>query len=247
MKLIFLGTGGFQPTDSRHTLCLMIPELGIVFDAGTGAYRIKNYLATKDITFFMSHAHLDHIVGLTYLLPEMTMGTVESATVHGEQAKLDAIQEHLYSEHVFPVKMKYAWTPLDGPVDVPGGGRLTYRHQEHPGGSIGYRIDWPDRSIAYVTDTTANGSPESIDFVRGVDLLVHECDFEDKDESFAHMTGHSHTTPVAELARDAEVGRLMLVHFDPLAADTDHPIDIEVARNIFPKTTIANDLDEIDF
>ena len=37
MRLMFLGTGGYHPTESRHTACLFQPETGLVFDAGTGS------------------------------------------------------------------------------------------------------------------------------------------------------------------------------------------------------------------
>ena len=94
-----------------------------------------------------------------------------------------------------------------------GKGLLTHIALTHPGGSVGYRIDWPDRSLAFITDTVVDGSYS--EFVRGVDLLIHECYFPDDMAEWATKTGHSYTTPVAGLARDAAVGRLMLMHIDP--------------------------------
>ena len=126
----------------------------------------------------------------------------------------------------------------------PGGGELTTRVQEHPGESLGYRIDWPDRSLAYVTDTTADGS--YTDFIRGVDLLIHECNFRDDLHDLAVRTGHSHTTPVCELARDAGVRRLVMTHFDPYAA-LDDPVDLPKARSIFPAAEVAEDLSVVEF
>ena len=35
MRVEFLGTSGFHPTESRHTACVVLPEIGIAFDAGT--------------------------------------------------------------------------------------------------------------------------------------------------------------------------------------------------------------------
>src|SRR5579871_6726587 len=66
MILQFLGTGGYHPNERRHTACLLLPEVGVVFDAGTGAFRIRERLRTPDIQLFLTHAHLDHVVGLTY-------------------------------------------------------------------------------------------------------------------------------------------------------------------------------------
>ena len=40
---------------------------------------------------------------------------------------------------------------------------------DHPGGSIGLRLDWPGHSMAYVTDTTATVDAQYIEAIRGVD------------------------------------------------------------------------------
>jgi hypothetical protein len=50
--------------------------------------------------------------------------------------------------------------PLGGPIAISGNGKLTYFPLEHPGGSIGYRLDWPERSMAYVTDTMATAEAD---------------------------------------------------------------------------------------
>ena len=42
MHVVFLGTGGFHPTDERQTNCILFPEAGIVLDAGTGFQRVEN-------------------------------------------------------------------------------------------------------------------------------------------------------------------------------------------------------------
>ena len=98
--------------------------------------------------------------------------------------------------------------------------------------------------MAYVTDTTADGS--YADFVRGVDLLIHECNFTDDLHDLAVMTGHSHTTPVCELARDAGVKRLIMTHFDPHAA-RDDPVDLAKARSIFAAADVAVDKMVVEF
>ncbi len=245
MRVEFLGTSGFHPTESRHTACVVLPEIGIAFDAGTGMFRLPPRLQTKTLSIFLSHSHLDHIVGLTYLLPSLFNGDIELAIVHGAARTLDAVQTHLFAEAVFPVRLGFEFTEIgEGPIDVPAQGRMTTRRQSHPGGSLGYRIDWPDRSMAYVTDTTADGS--YADFVRGVDLLIHECNFTDDLHDLAVMTGHSHTTPVCELARDAGVKRLIMTHFDPHAA-RDDPVDLAKARSIFAAADVAVDKMVVEF
>lgn len=244
MHVELLGTSGFHPTEKRHTSCVLLPEEGIVFDAGTGMFRLTSRVRSKTLSIFLSHSHLDHIVGLTYLLPPLIDGTIEKATIYGSRRSIAAVQNHLFAEEVFPVALPFEFVELEAPIDLCGGGRLRYRCQEHPGGSLGYRIDWPERSLAYITDTTADGS--NIDFVRGVDVLIHECNFPDGMRDLAIRTGHSYTTPVCELARDAGVKRLLLTHFDPYAA-LDDPVDVRKARSIFSAVEIGEDGMVIEF
>ena len=103
MKLLLLGTTGYHPNDRRHTACLMIPELGVVFDAGTAMYRVSDYLTTNTLDIFLTHAHLDHVIGLTYLFNVLEIHPLQQVTVHAEQEKLDALRTHLFSELLFPV------------------------------------------------------------------------------------------------------------------------------------------------
>ncbi len=76
------------------------------------------------------------------------------------------------------------------------------------------------------------------------DLLIHECNFADNMAAWCEKTGHSHTTQVATLAREADVRRLVLTHVDPQHPEDD-PLGIDVARAIFPETQLAEDGTEI--
>jgi ribonuclease BN (tRNA processing enzyme) len=244
MKLIFLGTGGYHPNERRHTASLMLPELGVVLDAGTSLFRVQKRLATPEIDILLTHAHLDHVVGLTYLLVPLLQGELKKCRVHALPEKIAAIQEHLFSQPLFPVLPPFEFIPLSDRISVAGGrGTITHRKLNHPGGSIGFRIEFENQSIAYVTDTTVDGT--YTDFIRNVDLLVHECYFPDEMAEWAAKTGHSHTSQVTTLAKDAQVKKLYLTHIDPQRSDDD-PIDIAKARSIFPETYLAEDLMQVD-
>lgn len=245
MQLVFLGTGGFHPNERRHTASIMLPEAGIVFDAGTSFFRMPEYLKTRELDVFLSHGHLDHICGLTFPVVPLLSDELDAIRVYGKLRSLTAVQERLFSEEMFPVAMPNTeYIELSDELEFADGAKLTHCELEHPGGSTGFRIDWPEHSLAYITDTIAPG--DYVDFITGVDLLIHECYFPDEMAEWAIKTGHSHTTPVAQVAKDANVGRLALVHIDPQRPDDD-PIDLEVAQAIFPETFIAEDKMVIEF
>ncbi len=246
MKLVLLGTAGYHPNDQRHTACLLIPECGVMLDAGTGMYRAADYLAGDTLNIFLTHAHLDHVVGLTYLLNLMRTRSLSRVRVYGEAEKLAAIEAHLFAAAIFPKRPEILMTPLDGPVGLPERGRLTYFPLAHAGGTLGFRLEWPEHSMAYVTDTTARPKVGYVSAVQGVDLLVHECYFRDGFEEWATITGHSCTTPVAQVAKEAGVQRLLLVHINPTETAED-PVGIETARTVFPATEIAHDRMEVEF
>lgn len=246
MKLIALGTTGYHPSDQRQTACFILPEVGIVLDAGTAMYRVRKHLCTANLDIFLTHAHLDHVVGLTYLIDVLRDRPVTRTTVHGAAEKLKAIEEHLFAEALFPVKPRCEFRPLTSEVALAGGGRLTHFPLEHPGGAVGFRLDWPGRSMAYVTDTTARADSAYVKAISGVDLLIHECYFPDSMEDLANLTGHSVVSAVARLAKAAGVGRLVLVHLDP-ASEASDPLNISSARQIFPALVVGEDGMEFEF
>jgi ribonuclease BN (tRNA processing enzyme) len=290
MKLLFLGTSGYHPTERRQTACLLLPECGIVFDAGTGAFRLPRYLQTEEVDLFLTHAHLDHSAGLTYLFSVLAEHPLKRLTIHGEADKLQGIKTHLFSECLFPVTPPWEFRTLDvsrqadcqstncGPdcqstnygadcqsafsagqvsnlphetasgqvVKLPHDGRLTYFPLTHPGGTLGFRLDWPGHNMAYVTDTTADPQAAYVKNLEAVDLLVHECYFPDTSADLAEKYGHSSLSAVAEVARKAGVGRLFLTHIDPLHTAGEN-LDLPTARRIFPQISLAEDLLEVEF
>ncbi|MGQ9604872.1 MAG: MBL fold metallo-hydrolase [Thermogutta sp.] len=251
MRLVILGSGGYHPQNERHTLCLVLPEAGLILDAGTAFFRLADYLDQRRWDIFLTHAHLDHIIGLTYywsLLQRLTLGEI---VVHGRAATLEAVRSHLFAEPLFPKMPPYRFAPLEGaprllleradwpPVEV------RYFPLDHPGGSIGYRLDWANRSLAYVTDTTARAAESYLPHIRGVDLLLHECYFPTGWEDLAARTGHVSLAQAERVASAAGVKRLVLLHHNPAGDVRD--VEASIASDGTMSVTCAYDGLTLDF
>lgn len=239
MNLHFLGTTGYHPNESRHTACLMIPEKGIIFDAGTGMFRVRDLIQTDTLDIFLSHVHLDHSIGLTFLYDVLFEKKLSRVTVHVDEDKISVIRDHLYSKALFPVEPNFEIVPIKPNVSV-NGLEIKSLPLEHPGGSHGFVLTHNNGSLAYITDTTAKESADYIDAIKNVDVLVHECYFADGWEEKAKLTGHSCLTPVAKVAAAADAGRLILVHINPLN-ESEQPLDLDTVKHIFANTEVAKD------
>lgn len=246
MRVEFLGTGGFHPSERRHTACIMFPEIGLIFDAGTSAFRVPPKIETDTLELFLTHAHLDHICGLTYLITPPLTGQVEKLRLYGRAEVLEAVKSHLFSDFVFPVPAPFEFHPIadEGNLQLETGHRLEWmKLMNHPGHSTAYKLSFADHEFAYVTDTIVDDS--YTEFIRGADTLVHECYFPDSKMEWANHTGHSHATPVAELAKAADIGKLFVVHTDPMDI-SDDPIGLPAMKKIFSDITLAEDCTSID-
>jgi ribonuclease Z len=249
MRLHCLGTVGYHPNDSRHTSCYFLPESGILLDGGTGIYRLAKLIETETLDLLLSHAHLDHTVGLTFLLDVLFERPVERLRIWGESEKIAAVRDHLFHELIFPVPLNAEWIPIDdqsefriGEIDV------GWRRQEHPGGSVAYRLDWPQgKRLVYATDTTGDTSGEHASWSREADLLMHECYFRDSASEWALKTGHSWSSRVAEVAAASKPKKLLLTHINPLEA-SDDPVELEsIQAKVESEVILATDGLTIEF
>jgi ribonuclease BN (tRNA processing enzyme) len=194
-----------------------------MLDAGTGVFRLAPLIQTETIDLLLSHAHLDHICGLTFLLDVFYQRPVKKLRIWGEAAKLEAVRTHLFSELIFPVDLDAEWLPIDDLEQFSvGGAKVTWRPQTHPGGSVGYRLDWnaagkgANKSLVYLTDTTGDVSDEGIAWCGRPDLLMHECYFDDSMIEWAEKTGHSWTSRVTDITAAVKPEKLLVTHVNPL-------------------------------
>ncbi len=228
MRLAVLGTAGYLPARGRQTMAFLLESAAttLLLDAGTGVARlaepgIRPLLPPgRPLDVLLTHYHLDHVVGLSYLpglasdRPVRIHAPAPPLTEFGPAEAFD----RLLGKPLFPVPiarwpMPTEVIPFAGPELRIGDLDLRVRGQRHPGGSTGLRIG---DALAYVTDTAMDPATEEL--ARGVGLLLHEVwlsEDEGAAEGAAARSGHCEAGEVADLARRCGVGGLWLVHHHP--------------------------------
>ncbi len=241
MQLEMLGTGGYHPNEYRHTACYVLPELGLMLDAGTATFRVKDRIQTPKLEVILTHAHLDHVIGLTYLLGLQYEGEAVEVTVRAEDKVASAVKESLFAKALFPVMPEnLSFQELPSDFETAKGARVRTSPLKHPGGSLGIRIDYEGKSLGYVTDTVKL-SGEELKLFAGIDVLLHEAYFPAERQELAKLTGHSTSVEAAEVAKQLEAGALWLIHQDPRAEKLAQERILSEAKAVFANTNAATD------
>jgi len=292
----FWGVRGSYPTTTQHTRdfggntsCVEVVAAGqrCIFDAGTGIIPLGKEIC-RDLSspprayVFLSHTHIDHVMGLCFFEPLLTANSRSyiygPGNSHGALAR--SLQQLTHSD-LFPV----SFDELKGEKEVHSlaGGELirfrapgkrplidqhaapaqresedltiaTYKSPAHPRfGVMLYRIHYRDKSLVYATDVEQadGGYPEIVDFARGADLLIHDAQYL-HDEYFSASKpkkgwGHSTIEMAAEVAKKAQVKRLVLFHHEPVHDDRAMRAIERRAKRLFPGAITAREGSEINF
>jgi len=221
-----------------NTSCVSVDVPGhdpFLFDLGTGLRYFGASRPTDEPfsgTCLLSHLHWDHIQGLPFFKPILRDGAdvaiyapvqLDGHTVEGVFA--DTIKPPLFPIHfsMFPGMVEFHEV-ADQEFHV-GDVHVMSRLIPHVGNTVGYRIEWGGRSVAYVSDHqmphdgTFAATPGVFDLCHGVDLLIHDAQY--TPEEFTTKRDWGHCTPefALWLAEKAEVKRLALFHHDPAHDD----------------------------
>lgn len=229
IKVIPLGISGYLPIHGRHSSCFLVltDRTSFLLDAGTGAARlaeprIQRLIAgRKELNILLSHYHVDHVVGLYYSFTQWKTGpqilhcpVCPFMPLNPEEAIGRLFSPPLNSFELKDANMKIS--PMNKSSFTIAGHRITVWPQQHPGGSVGFRID---DEVAYMSDTVV--MMENVGQVAGVKLLLHELWLNEKDskEHEKEFKRHACYGPVAEFVRAARPKRMMPVHLYPHYTD----------------------------
>jgi ribonuclease BN (tRNA processing enzyme) len=111
-----------------------------------------------------------------------------------------------------------------------------------------YRLGYHGRTVVYATDIdlTRWAPPEFVRFARRADVLILDAQYASPEEPRelsprACEWGHTAVRNAAEVAREADVGELVLFHHDPRRSDAEITDLERAARTIFPPTRAARE------
>jgi len=248
MKIIFLGTNGWYDTDMGNTVCILIraKDVDLVLDAGNGFYKLDRYIdgfSTKPLYLFLTHFHLDHIIGLHTLnkfsFPQGLVicgpaGSKELLTQFVNRPFTAALSALPFSVDILELPAALAQLPF--PVET--------LPLNHPVLTLGYRISLDDKVISYCSDTGYCNN--AVTLSRSADLLISECAY--RQGQFSDAWPHLNPEAAARIASEAGAKQLALTHFDARLYSTraDRDESEAIARKIFPSTFAARDDQEIE-
>ena len=206
----------------------------LLFDAGSGLRRAGEVLAREGVAefdLFLSHWHYDHIIGLPFFRPlmqENCKAVIWAGRLDSRLGASEAVAAFMRPPF-FPVcpKMFQAAVVYR---DFEPGDILKPRHGiilrtarlQHPGGVIGYRVEYRDKACVYMTDVAAAGEeidPAAADLARNADLVIYDCMYTDVEVAEHGGYGHSTWQRAVRLCRAAGVARLALFHHAPERTD----------------------------
>lgn len=96
---------------------------------------------------------------------------------------------------------------------------------------------------AYVTDTIYDES--IVPHIYEADVLYHEATFTNQHQEIAKLTGHSTAMQAANIAKLANVKKLIIGHFS--VRNKDRNVYLEEAKQVFPYTILAEEGLKINF
>lgn len=217
MKLKVLGCNGGIGSGG-HTTALLLDD-DILIDAGTGVGNLSLDELRKIDHVFVTHAHLDHIAFIPFLVDTVGCQRSQPLVVHALPETLDSLQQYIFNWHIWPdfTKIPDATHPYMrlepfsiGTAIELDGRRITPLPTNHTVPSVGFQMDSGQASLAFTCDTTTHDPFwEAINQINNLRYLIIECAFSNAKQDIAIRSKHLCPALLAEelkkLRRDVDI------------------------------------------
>lgn len=246
MQVCFWGVRGSMPQSGidyqigGHTSCISIyyDDFLVVFDGGSGISNLSywyNEHSIKKIFLCLSHAHLDHLIGLPFFKPLWESPSTNPVSLHFFSYTLEPyggvqkVLERIISPPYFPITFKdsnahieYSDVPLGNTVSFPNA-KLSSHLLDHPGKSVGYRLDTKEGSIVYLSDSAplqGEAFDSIVQFCKEARLIIVDTTFTEEEAERYPTWGHGTLAYATAVACAAKVQELALYHHGPYHTDS---------------------------
>jgi phosphoribosyl 1,2-cyclic phosphodiesterase len=264
-ELRFWGVRGSIPVSGPefvryggNTSCIELRhgERRLLFDAGTGVREAAMALKVDSVRHIDSH--YDHIIGLPFFEPIYTPRvTVDLWSGHlaGKMSTRQLVDQFMRPPW-FPVEPDICRATLGfrdfkaGDVLEPHPGIVIKTAMlNHPGGCIGFRIEWAGRIIALVYDTehmAGKLDAAALSLMQDADVAIYDTTYTEAEMPKHLGFGHSTWQEGVKLAKQANVKRLALFHHAPARTDEELDAMQVLARASFPGAFVAFDRQKLE-
>lgn len=250
-------------TYGGNTSCLEVTAGGstLILDAGTGLRALGKRLMRDRImraTLLLSHAHWDHIAGFPFFEAGYCPG-FEMNVMARELTGCECVGEvftHCMEKPLFPVPLKtmqakigFEKVQAGDQLDLAPGLVVKTGELNHPGGAIGYRIEYGGRAFCYITDTEhVEGELDQniLRLIDGADLVVYDATYTDEEYASRRGWGHSTWREGVKLMEAAGARNLCLFHHDPDHDDAAMAAIEREAQHAFPAAFAAREGTSLD-
>lgn len=241
-----------------NTSCLEVRcgDRLLIFDAGTGLRLLgesvdEQHGLTGDL--FLTHTHLDHIVGLPFFRPFFNRQTsfrlwaghlLPELTLHQALSKMMMAPLFPVPPEVFTANISFHDFTAGETLELEPGLRLRTAPLNHPNNATGYRVEYGGKSLCYITDTEhVAGTPDAniLELIDTADLVVYDATYTDDEFPDYRTWGHSTWQEGIRLCDRAGVGCLVLFHHDPGHDDAFMDRIAEAAEAARPGTLVARE------
>lgn len=228
MNLRVLGCSGSIAASCRTTAFLI--DEHVLIDAGTGVgdLTLDELAGIHDI--FVSHSHLDHVLGIPLLADSVMRSRLASRplrpiVVHALPATLDALREHLFNNVLWPdfTRLPSVDEPIIrlvpfrvGDIVEVQGRRIEVLPALHTVPAVGFGVETSSGWWVYTGDTAPNPALWDALGTRPIAQLVIETAFSDEELAVAVASKHMAPAMLAkELARLPANVPVAITHIKP--------------------------------